>query len=214
MNEKMEQYRVENIDTEANLRKKIKDVEPIESSGSTLLTKDTMKDYVEEPCLDACMYLYNLNIQTYMSSANKKNVGEFGGISIYFDDSLSDENKQIIQDLINRGNKNLNIGEYDVTIASIDVPITEETTVGEVKDEFMKIVSKLKIQDVLYGRFSREEVVEYIRDMAGCRDLDVDEETIKELGFCYCKEDDIYFKNEELLRKHLAYKEREQGQEL
>ncbi len=214
MNEKMEQYRVENIDTEANLRKKIKDVEPIESSGSTLLTKDTMKDYVEEPCLDACMYLYDLNIQTYMSSANKKNVGEFGGISIYFDDSLSDENKQIIQDLINRGNKNLNIDEYDVAIASIDVPITEETTVGEVKDEFMKIVSKLKIQDVLYGRFSREEVVEDIRGMAGCRDLDVDEETIKELGFCYCKEDDIYFKNEELLRKHLAYKEREQGQEL
>lgn len=214
MNEKMEQYRVENIDTEANLRKKIKDVEPIESSGSTLLTKDTMKDYVEEPCLDACMYLYNLNIQTYMSSANKKNVGNFGSISIYFDDSLSDENKQIIQDLINRGNKNLKIDEYDVAIASIDVPITEETTVGEVKDEFMKIVSKLKIQDVLYGRFSREEVIEYIRDMASCRDLDVDEETIKELGFCYCKEDDIYFKNEELLRKHLAYKEREQGQEL
>lgn len=214
MNERMEQYRVENIDTEANLRKKIKDVEPIESSGTTLLTKDNMKDYVEEPCLDACMHLYNLNIRTYMSSANKKNVGNNGYINIYFDDSLSDENKQIIQDLINRGNKNLNIDEYDVAIASIDVPITEETTVGEVKDEFMKIISKLKMQDVLYGRFSREEVIEYIRDMASCRDLDVDEETIKELGFCYCKEDDIYFKNEELLRKHLAYKEREQGQEL
>ena len=214
MNERMEQYRVENIDTEANLRKKIKDVEPIESSGSTLLTKDTMKDYVEEPCLEACMYLYNLNIRTYMSSANKKNVGNNGGISIYFDDSLSDENKQIIQDLINRGNKNLNIDEYDVTTASIDVPITEETTVGEFKDKLMKIVSSLKMQDVLYGRYSREEAVKKIRGWFGIQDLDVDEQLIKDAGFCYCKEDDIYFENEELLRKHLDYKKRELGQEL
>lgn len=149
-----------------------------------------------------------------MSSANKKNVGNNGYINIYFDDSLSDENKQIIQDLINRGNKNLNIDEYDVAIASIDVPITEETTVGEVKDEFMKFVSKLKIQDVLYERYSREEVVENIRGLFGIKDLDVDEQLIKDAGFCYCKEDDIYFKNEELLKKHLEYKKRELGQEL
>ena len=219
MNERMEQYRVENIDTGANLKKKIKDVECIQSCGNVLLTRDNMKDYIEEPCLDACRYLYDLNIRTFWASANKQNVGNVGEIGINFD-SLSTQNQQIFLEMLK---KEINRDVIFMYMADdifkfrqiyIRPPINEETTVGDVKESFMKIISNLKMQDVLYGRFSREEVIEYIRGMASCRDLDVDEETIKELGFCYCKEDDIYFKNEELLRKHLAYKEREQGQEL
>lgn len=33
-------------------------------------------------------------------------------------------------------------------------------------------------------------------------------ERYKAMGYCYCQDDDVYFKSEELLNKHLRYKQR------
>ena len=212
---KMEQYRVENFDNQekqSNYRKKIRDIEPIESSG-LVLTRDTIQEFVEEPCLDACKYLYDLNIETTMSSANKKDVGGHGYIHIALD-SLSTENQQIILGMLEQDNEQDRFslgterGEIPKRIISIQTPINEETTVGDVRKDFMQVLSLLKMQDVLYGRYSRDEVIQYIKSCYG-QDIEIDEELIKDIGFCYCSDEDIYFENEELLNKHLKYKNRE-----
>ena len=62
----------------------------------------------------------------------------------------------------------------------------------------MQVLSSLKIQDVLYGRYSRDEVIQYIKSCYG-QDIEIDEELIKDIGFCYYSDEDIYFESEELL---------------
>lgn len=216
---KMEQYRVENLDNpeeQSIYKKKIRDIEPIETGGS-IVTRETLQDFIEVPCLDACRYLYDLNIQTTMSSANKKDVVGYGYIHIALD-SLSTENQQIVLRMLEQDNNKDRFslgtehGSIPERIISIKTPINEETTVGDVKKDFMQVLSSLKIQDVLYGRYSRDEVIQYIKSYYG-QDIEIDEELIKDIGFCYCSDEDIYFENEELLNKHLKYKNRESNLE-
>lgn len=216
---KMEQYRVENLDNQEEqsiYKKKIRDIEPIETGGS-IVTRETLQDFIEVPCLDACRYLYDLNIQTTMSSANKKDVVGYGYIHIALD-SLSTENQQIVLRMLEQDNNEDRFslgtehGSIPKRIISIKTPINEETTVGDVKKDFMQVLSSLKIQDVLYGRYSRDEVIQYIKSCYG-QDIEIDEELIKDIGFCYCSDEDIYFENEELLNKHLKYKNRESNLE-
>lgn len=216
---KMEQYRVENLDNQEEqsiYKKKIRDIEPIETGGS-IVTRETLQDFIEVPCLDACRYLYDLNIQTTMSSANKKDVVGYGYIHIALD-SLSTENQQIVLRMLEQDNNKDRFslgtehGSVPKRIISIKTPINEETTVGDVKKDFMQVLSSLKIQDVLYGRYSRDEVIQYIKSYYG-QDIEIDEELIKDIGFCYCSDEDIYFENEELLNKHLKYKNRESNLE-
>lgn len=216
---KMEQYRVENLDNQEEqsiYKKKIRDIEPIETGGS-IVTRETLQDFIEVPCLDACRYLYDLNIQTTMSSANKKDVVGYGYIHIALD-SLSTENQQIVLRMLEQDNNKDRFslgtehGSIPERIISIKTPINEETTVGDVKKDFMQVLSSLKIQDVLYGRYSRDEVIQYIKSYYG-QDIEIDEELIKDIGFCYCSDEDIYFENEELLNKHLKYKNRESNLE-
>lgn len=59
----------------------------------------------------------------------------------------------------------------------------------------------------MYGRYSYEELVRTIRTAYG-EDIEIDEELIKAMGYCYCQDDDVYFESEELLNKHLRYKQR------
>lgn len=216
---KMEQYRVENLDNQEEqsiYKKKIRDIEPIETGGS-IVTRETLQDFIEVPCLDACRYLYDLNIQTTMSSANKKDVVGYGYIHIALD-SLSTENQQIVLRMLEQDNNEDRFslgtehGSIPKRIISIKTPINEETTVGDVKKDFMQVLSSLKIQDVLYGRYSRDEVIQYIKSCYG-QDIEIDEELIKDIGFCYCSDEDIYFESEELLNKHLKYKNRESNLE-
>ncbi len=216
---KMEQYRVENLDNQEEqsiYKKKIRDIEPIETGGS-IVTRETLQDFIEVPCLDACRYLYDLNIQTTMSSANKKDVVGYGYIHIALD-SLSTENQQIVLRMLEQDNNEDRFslgtehGSVPKRFISIKTPINEETTVGDVRKDFMQVLSSLKIQDVLYGRYSRDEVIQYIKSCYG-QDIEIDEELIKDIGFCYCSDEDIYFENEELLNKHLKYKNRESNLE-
>jgi transcriptional regulator of heat shock response len=192
-----------------NNKKKIKDVEPIENGGTTL-TSENLQDFIEEPCLDACRRLYNLNIETTMSSANKKDVGSYGYINIALD-SLSEENQQIILEMVkdeknrDRFSFGTEHGSIPQKIISIRTPINEETTVDDVKECFDNIISRLKEQDVLYARFSLEEIAQNIIRYYG-QDTEIDEELIEEMGYYYSDDENVYFRGEELLKKHLEYK--------
>lgn len=190
--------------------KKIKNIEPIQETKVTI-TRENLSQFIEEPCLDACRYLYDKNIETYMSSANKEDIGKYGYIDIVFD-SLSMENKQIVLNLLEKEDIKDKIefssgahGSEPIRIIKIKTPINDQTTVGEVRNDFMKILELFKLQDVLYGRFTYEQILEIIKTSYGIDDNDIDKELIHDLGYIYCDKDNTYFESQELLNKHLNY---------
>lgn len=212
---KMDQYRIENFNSQENLYKdirKISEIDAIEVEGVTL-SRETLKDFIEEPCLDACRHLYNLNIETTMSSANKKDVGDYAYINIATD-TLSSENNQILLELFEReGMENKfevrnQHGSTPKKIISIRTSINENTTVEEVKRDFMEMISGLKMQDVLYERFSSDEVMQFIKECFG-QDVEIDDNLIQEMGYYYSADDNVYFHGKELLEKHLKFKNKE-----
>ena len=198
--------------------KKIKDIDPIEET-TVIITRDDLNQFIEEPCLDACRYLYDNNIKTYMSSANKSNIGGYGYIDIELN-SLSMENKQIILNLLEQEEMKDKLelstghGSDHVRIIKIKSPINENTTTGEVRNDFMRIVELFKVQDVLYGRNTYEEIVAEIKDTYGIDENNIDKELIQDFGYFYCEEDNIYFKSQELLTKHLNYMHREKDESI
>ena len=211
----MDQYRIENFNSQENLFKdirKISDIDAIEVEGVTL-SRETLKDFIEEPCLDACRHLYDLNIETTMSSANKKDVGDYAYINIATD-TLSSENNQILLEMSKReGMENKfevrnQHGSTPKKIISIRTPINENTTVEEVKRDFMEMISVLKMQDVLYERFSSDEVIQFIKECFG-QDVEIDDNLIQEMGYYYSADDNVYFHGKELLEKHLKFKNKE-----
>lgn len=190
--------------------KKIKNIEPILETNVTI-TRENLSRFIEEPCLDACRYLYDKNIETYMSSANKGNIGKYGYIDIVLD-SLSMENKQIVLNLLEKEDIKDKIefssgghGSEPIRIIKIKTPINDQTTVGEVRNDFMKILELFKLQDVLYGRFTYEQILEEIKTSYGMDENDIDKELIHDFGYIYCDEDNTYFESQELLNKHLNY---------
>lgn len=64
--------------------------------------REDLRRIIEEPCLDACLTLYDKNIQTVSSSANEGNRGGEAYICINYD-SLEEDNKQILKRLIEEG---------------------------------------------------------------------------------------------------------------
>jgi hypothetical protein len=102
---------------------------------------DLEKGIIEYPVRRACLELYDKNIYTSMASANYKDVKRVAYISI---GSVSEENKEILETLF----PNQNFFNYDSTLI---VPVTMETTVGDVKREMKRITTPLKKQPLTWG---------------------------------------------------------------
>lgn len=123
----------------------ISQIEVITESGITPSTKEDLSMLVEPPLLEACEELYDMNINTVMSSANSKDV-ETGTayIDIEFD-SLSDENKEIASGL---GELFMMHG-VPVKCIKLEFPVGQNTTVGDVRRIAHETVSKFKPQKKL-----------------------------------------------------------------
>ena len=134
--------------------KKIKDVSQIQESPRNILLRKDFPSYVELPCLEACLYLYDMNIHTYSSGCNKVNYDN-AHIMIYYDD-LSDENKEVVEGLIAKGyaKKSEYNGETFVTIA-IKTSLNDD--IEKVSDTLLNVVKAFNYQDVLYGFKTIEE---------------------------------------------------------
>ena len=119
----------------------LKVIEPIEEGGITLETREDLTRLVEPPLLEACQILFDKNIRTVMSSANKKDKGGKAHIIISFDE-LNEQNQQI-------ANKLGTVYDYiGKKYAKIEPPllITEQTTVGEIRKSALELVSKFEQQ--------------------------------------------------------------------
>lgn len=188
--------------------------------------RDAISLYADEPCVEACQLLYDLNIQTYTSGGHvdgKDNAEGIAYIGICYD-SLSEQNKAIVNDLIEKG---MIDGIFDGKgrgyglIFSLSVPINSDSLVGDVSDKLVQLASLFQQQDVLYGRRTIDEIKSSIftkLDDGNYRNNwtfeVVSEEKMQqslpewieyECENMYTSDEITYFVSEDLLNKHLSY---------
>lgn len=216
--------------------KKMSEIESIDSgtygySTENVIVKnrEDLRKIIEEPCLPSCLVLYDKNIRTVNSSANKREIGGQAYIGIDYD-SLDENNKRILEDLIARGiieqqelsDNPQKRGGRDITIK---VPVTEEDTVGTVSDKFMAIIRQFEVQDVLYGRRSVESVLneinQHYQDFCHPNENgEVEFEEIKDIitsvytDMVYDEETDMFWETKDLLDKHKQFINRDKDNDL
>ena len=198
------------------------------TEGCIPKNRDAISLYADEPCVEACQLLYDLNIKTYTSSGHvdgKENANGEAYIGINYD-SLSERNKEIANDLISQGIID-SIGDNSargngLTI-SLSIPIKSDSLVGDVSDKLVQLASLFQPQDVLYGRRTIDEIkssIFTILDGGNYRNNwtheVLSEEEMQqslpewveyECENMYTSDGITYFVSEDLLNKHLSYVE-------
>ena len=203
------------------------------SEGSIVKDVEGLSYIIDEPCLKACEYLYNCNIKTLTSSANVKDVNEYGYIGIDYE-SLSEENKKVCKDLydmqlIDDDPENLKYNRDHDLVLYLKIPITEKTTIEEFSSKMMSIASMFCEQDLLFAKIDMENISNgLVKEIeTGGYFVSIIEEEIEKgtitlkddslvledaiplyieyMGYYYSKDEDCCWLNEDLYNKHLEY---------
>ena len=190
------------------------------TEGCIPLSRDYISLYADEACLEPCQTLYDLNIQTVNSGANTNNMDNIqadGFIGIIYD-TLNEENQAIVNEMLEQGIIESKKKYGNSTIFYLRVPLTSRSTVGEISDKLMYLVSQFRQQDVLYGRYTYEDIDLRYKPLDNGMYLDflthseITEEEKEEMLNQYLEQlyyDGIkyYYITEDLLRKHISYLE-------
>ena len=115
--------------------------------GHAVCGEEDVRYYAEPACLETMLYLYRNNITTTMNdTCCKKGEKEEETCEVWINyETLSDENKEEVNKLIEEGLAKFISGESVKTI-SIFVPCKEDETIGEVSDRLMKLTRRFKKQ--------------------------------------------------------------------
>lgn len=192
------------------------------SEGAVPLSRDAFPTFVDEPCVEACQILYDLNIETINSGANvdgKENVESEAFIGFNYL-TLSPEN-QAIADAMEEvgliGKINRNQGSRGAFTVRISVRMNSNSTVGEISDRLRTFAKFFKQQDVLYERVTRKDIEKCFKETKDGKFKDnlitLGEITKEErdqfiedyLSSKFPSEDGYYFSTQDLLDKHNAY---------
>ncbi|MBR4106451.1 MAG: hypothetical protein IKK52_04030 [Alphaproteobacteria bacterium] len=117
--------------------RKVKDVAAFHQGTSIPVTRDNLKDVVEEPCLKACQILFDKNIETMDSGCNGENCSNCAYIIINYD-TLSNANRQIADKLVENGKVKF-LPKSDVCVRNyfnqifVSVPTNPEELVSNVE---------------------------------------------------------------------------------
>ena len=174
----------------------LEEVQPIEESAGQKITRENMERFVEAPLIEACEILYDKNIRTLSSSANKKDI-EKGEAHIILDIStMSSENKEIAK------KEGEEIGEYGgFEAVEITIPI-EEGSGDEIREKSKQIASLFEEQE---AKWIEKYSLEDLKNMFFLKEEDFDdnnlEELANELGFYYSSEDGFFYENKEYYEK-------------
>jgi hypothetical protein len=187
----------------SNLEKekiKIADIEPItESRNTEIKNREDLVGLVEGPLLSACQELYDKNIRTTSTSANKNNIQSgFVGLDIEFD-TLSDRNREI-------GKTLGEVSFFDgMNILHIDIPITASSTFGEVQAKAEEIARKFERQPY--------SVITYtLQDLRKFYSIDPDDESFGPESFSdyyWSPEHQLFFLSEEQFKKATEFTQKE-----
>ncbi|MBR2828136.1 MAG: hypothetical protein IKE70_02775 [Bacilli bacterium] len=214
------------IDYEKISRMKIKNCHAREISGwnHSIETVEDVIIYSELPNLMASIDLFHKNIRTTMNDT--EGVLEDSTISkgiskiwIHYE-SLSQENKNIVEGLIDAGCAKKFMDGNKETI-SIFVPCSKDDTVDEVSNKLREIVSHFEIQDIHYGFGTMEEIYQsyvpiierYPKYLEGLFTNGLNLKDLIALGkmfgdnLYYDKEEDLIWKSPLLYQRHKRYKD-------
>ena len=110
---------------EAQAETKISGIKPIEDwRGLPIISRGDLRKIIEAPFLAACEELYDKNITTLGSSANKKDIETGSAYIILNFDLLSTRNKEVTKGLGE-------VYESDgVNQVRLDIPVSPESTLG------------------------------------------------------------------------------------
>ncbi len=174
----------------------LSEVAPIEENRNQIIReKKQIKDLVESPLLLTCEDLWDKNIKTISTSANKKDI-EAGNASIIIDfESLSEDNKQIARQYGSPV-------DYDnIKVVEIIIPISKETTVEELSQKAFDIASAFKKQPFLWAPTYTAEALKKAYGISPEETQYDDPSVWLEEGYCYDAKDDIFYISEEHYKK-------------
>ncbi len=195
------------------------------SEGTIVRSREYIPLLADEACVKACEYLYDSGLRTLTSGANldgSPNQEGYGFIGIDYL-SMSDENKQIADDLERKGLIEpiiRNPKQRGAFYVNLKTPITSDMTVGEVEDILLDLAKQFNSQDILYGRETKESIrEEYFEDKGDGTYLflisletipadKVDQYIEEILQDYYYDGEKYYFLTEELRDMHLKNKEK------
>jgi hypothetical protein len=166
------------------------DIPVIEGSTDKMIwSRDQLKTLIEGPLLQACEELYDKNIRTISSSANRTDI-KTGHVYIIIDfDSLSEENKKIALHFDSPF-------EYGGSQAvKIIIPVSDKTTVDEISQEAIRISGAFQKQS---ASWIPKYTLEDLKMIAG---ISADDKTYDEPSawkdFYYDPKEQLFYDNEE-----------------
>lgn len=173
----------------------ISQVEKIKNTyGCPVINKKDLKNIVEAPLVSACEELYDKNIKTVSSSANKDCIEDEAYIIIDFD-SLSERNKKKALGLGEKINDTK--GEANVKIS---IPITESSTFSEVEQKFNEIASQFEKQPMVWADIrTLDEVKKIFRIEED--DTECKPEDFESAGYYYDKNSGLFYLSKEHFEK-------------
>lgn len=167
----------------------LSDIDPVEHSFDNILRREDIKTLVEVPLQRACEILYDKNIKTLSSSANKKDVKTGAYIELDFD-SLSPENKKIA---LSTGQ----VFERDGgSLVHISIPVDENTTVQSLQTISEELAEKFEKQPLSWAP---ADTLAEAREMYASPNASIEELTqeFEEIGGYYDAETGIFYASKE-----------------
>ncbi len=190
-------------ETREQLRaKKLSIIEPIGDWHEHPERKEDLAKLVEGPLLSTCEILYDKNIETFMSSANKQNIAQGYVDFQILVDSLSKRNKMIADDLVKEGLAKLRAANaVDSSLLSCYIPVTADSVWGEIEDAGERIANRFVQQTLVAEVYTPQYLMEYLA--AALEDVkgDITPEDIEKHGYAYDPESGYFFKSKEDLRR-------------
>lgn len=180
-------------------KKKLSEIEPKTHAHENPESREDLVNFVEEPLLLACQLLYDKNVQTYMSSANKDSVhAGLVEFSINYD-ALSDRNKKVAENLIREGAAELLPAiSVNPSRLQIEIAVNSETSWGEIEDASAKVAERFAPQRLMPEGYSPDFLMGYLEatieeDIPGDT---VTPEYFERHGYFYEPETGLFFKGQ------------------
>lgn len=176
-------------------KKTLAEVAPIESAGSSILSRDTIPEFVESPLVESATALYDKNIRTVMSGANLKNGPDSPAHIIIDYATLSSANKVIAE----RIGQITSFGGRKYAV--LKMPVHSSTPVSHIESHFSQVVSEFKPQPLTWGHYSEADYKSILGlDAEAKVDLT---KLAKQSGHAYSAEHGLVFENAEYLKKFI-----------
>lgn len=172
------------------------EVPAIQESRNQMITRrDQIKDFVEQPLLGACEDMWDKNVRTLSTSANKKDI-EVGEAYIIIDfGSLSEENRQAAQQLAEPI-------DYDgMKAVKIPIPVSETTTTDEISQKASEIAGTFNKQPATWIPTYKLEVLKKAYGIDPEETQYDDPSVWQDEGYYYDPVSKLFYMSEEHYRK-------------